>query len=113
MLVTPSGIVTEVNWLHKANAKSPILVTPAGIVIDVNPEQPENAELPILVTLSGIVTDVSPEQSRNAASPMPVTVNPSITFGILTVLSDNEHLVIVASFPEPDQVQPSMGIQVA
>ena len=36
----------------------PILVTPSGIVIDVRFLHPLNADSPILVTLSGIVTEV-------------------------------------------------------
>ena len=56
MLVTPSGIVTDVSPEQPSNAEYPMLVTLSGIVTDVSPEQPENAELPMLVTLSGIVT---------------------------------------------------------
>ncbi len=39
-----------------------MLVTLSGIVTDVSPEQPEKAWDSMLVTLSGIVIDVSPEQ---------------------------------------------------
>ena len=59
-----------------------MLVTLSGIVTDVIPVQPENAELPMLVTLSGIVTLVRPVQPRNAYSPMLVT-----PFWMTTVLT--------------------------
>ena len=39
MLVTPLGIVIEVNELQPPKAYSPMLVTPLGIVIDVNEVQ--------------------------------------------------------------------------
>ena len=59
-----------------------MLVTLSGIVTEVRPEQPVNAALPMLVTLAGIVTDVSPEQPENAESPMLVTVQPPSVDGI-------------------------------
>ena len=40
-----------------------MLVTPLGMVTDVNEEHPPNAPLPILVTLLGMVTEVKEEQS--------------------------------------------------
>ena len=52
MLVTPSGIVIEVNEVQFWNAYSSMLVTPSGIVIVVNLEQSANAERPMLVTLA-------------------------------------------------------------
>ena len=36
-----------------------MLVTESGIVTELSPVQPEKAELPMLVTESGIVTEVS------------------------------------------------------
>ena len=56
MLVTPSGIITEVKLVQPQNASFPMLVTLEGILTDVNPLQPLNAELPMLVTLDGITT---------------------------------------------------------
>ena len=41
------------------NAPYPILVTLSGIATEVKEEQPEKALLPILVTLSAIVTEDS------------------------------------------------------
>ena len=43
MLVTLSGIVTELKPLQSENALFPMLVTVEGIVIEVKPRQPENA----------------------------------------------------------------------
>ena len=43
MLVTESGIVTDVRPPHSLNAQNPMLVTEFGIVTDVRPLQPENA----------------------------------------------------------------------
>ena len=40
MRVTLLGIVTEVNDLQKAKAASPMIVTPSGIVMEVNESQP-------------------------------------------------------------------------
>ena len=39
-----------------------MLVTPSGIVTDVSPLQYQNAYDPMLVTLDGIVTEVRPLQ---------------------------------------------------
>ena len=35
MLVTESGMVTDIRLLHQPNASSPILVTESGIVTEV------------------------------------------------------------------------------
>ena len=43
MLVTPSGIVTDVRELQSSNAEEPMLVTPSGIVTDVKALQSRNA----------------------------------------------------------------------
>ena len=40
MLVTPSGIVTDVKLLQPEKARSPMLVTLSGMVTDVKPVQP-------------------------------------------------------------------------
>ena len=44
------------------NAPDPILVTLSGIVTDVRPLQPSNAPIPMLVTPPGIITDIRPLQ---------------------------------------------------
>jgi hypothetical protein len=44
MLVTESGIVTEVRPVQPEKAYSPMLVTELGIVTEVRPVQPEKAE---------------------------------------------------------------------
>ena len=49
MLVTPSGIVTDVREEQRLKALSPMLVTLSGIVTEVRDEQSQKAELPILV----------------------------------------------------------------
>ena len=43
-----------------------MLVTESGIVTDVRPLQPRNAMSPMVVTESGIVTDVRPLQLEKA-----------------------------------------------
>ena len=43
-----------------------MLVTLSGMVTEVSESQLENTSLPILVTLSGMVTEVSESQLENA-----------------------------------------------
>lgn len=43
MLVTLSGIVTEVREVQPSKAELPMLVTLSGMVIEVKPLQPEKA----------------------------------------------------------------------
>ena len=62
MLVTESGILTDVSPEHSLNAQSPMLVTESGMLTDVSPLQPRNAPSPMLVTELGMLTDVSPLQ---------------------------------------------------
>jgi hypothetical protein len=50
-------MVTDVRP-HCLNAELLILVTESGIVTDVRPAHPWNVPIPILVTESGIATDV-------------------------------------------------------
>ena len=69
-----AGIVA-VSIGQPLNAFSPMLVTLSGIVTEVKPVQPSNALAPMLVTLSGIVIGVKLVQSLNAFSPMLVTVS--------------------------------------
>ena len=96
MFVTPSGIVTLVNFAafipngtngaircvtrsQPSKAPSPMLVTLVGISMVVRPLHPENANAPILVTPSGITTLVRPLQPENALSPMLVTESGIVT----------------------------------
>ena len=60
-----------------------MLVTLSGMVTDVKPPQPSKAIPPIYVTLSGMVTDVKPVQPRKAEPSMLVTLPSS---GITLVL---------------------------
>ena len=88
MIVTPSGIVIEVNLSQPENAPLPMLVTLLGIVIEVKPLQPLNALLPMLVTLFGIITEVNFEHKENALSAIPTT-----SFGI-----DNAPLGLISLY---------------
>ena len=63
MLVTLLGTMTEFILLPKADA--PMVVTPSGIVTEVRP-QFMNASVPILFTLLGMLTEVRPSQSMKA-----------------------------------------------
>jgi len=65
ILVTLVGINIEVNEQFK-NALIPILVTPFGMVTEVNDVQPWNELTPILVTPFGMVTEVNNVQLLNA-----------------------------------------------
>ena len=60
MLVTASGMVTDVRPLQLWNAPFPMLVTPSGIVMEVSSLQPPNAQFPMLVTLLGIIVFLQP-----------------------------------------------------
>ena len=61
--------------LQPENAEPPMLVTESGIVTDVRPLQPENAELPMLVTEFGIWPLFTP---HTTVSPFIVTKWPYI-----------------------------------
>ena len=74
-----------------------MVVTPSGIVTEVKPEQRENAESPMVVTPSGIVTEVKLEQPLNAAAAIVVTGYPSITSGISSAPKGEVQPVIVTS----------------
>ena len=54
MLVTESGMVTEVSELQSLKAWFSMLVTELGMVTEVSELQPLKAESPMLVTESGI-----------------------------------------------------------
>ena len=82
MLVTLSGIVTEVRLEHSRNASLPMLVTLSGIVTEVRPLHPENALSPMLVTLSGIVTEVRPLHPLNAQY---TNACPILRYGHMTI----------------------------
>lgn len=51
MLVTVAGRVIEERAVHLLNVFTSILVTPSGIVTEVREEQPEKALFPILIIL--------------------------------------------------------------
>jgi hypothetical protein len=99
ILITPSGIITEVKCEQPKNAKECINLTLSGItntpVIDVGTEinttfaslsyctpflsfqrlsHPSNAQIPMEVTLSGIMIEDKLEQPKNAKLPMNVTL---------------------------------------
>ena len=79
MLVTLSGMVTEVRPMQPPKAELPMLVTPLPMVTEVRPVQPEKAESPMLVTLSGMLTEVRLEQPEKAPQPMLVTLSGMVT----------------------------------
>ena len=81
ILVTLSGIVTEVKAMQLTNAAFPMLVTLFGIVTDSKLLQPLNAFISMLVTLLGMVTDLIVLPS-NANPQIDVTV-----FGISTFVA--------------------------
>ena len=57
MLVTLSGMVTEVREVQSRKAPHPMLVTPFGIVTEVRELHLLKASSPILVTLLGMIDD--------------------------------------------------------
>ena len=97
ILVTLSGIFTDVNDVQLKKTRSPILVTLLGIFIEVNPIQPEKTSFPILVTLSGILIDVNALQFLKAVFPIFVILLESTTFVILSVAPSKME---VTAFPE-------------
>ena len=96
MLVTPAGIVTLVKPQDQ-NAPQPMLVTESGIVTEVMPPQYWNAASPMLVTESGIVTEVMPLQLQSARLPMPVTVLPPSVDGIVSAPVGSGETAVVPS----------------
>ena len=63
----------EVNLLQFEKAASPMLVTDSGMVTEVKPLQPEKAESPMLLTDPGMVTEVNSLQLQKAQFPIDVT----------------------------------------
>lgn len=61
MLVTASGMMTDVNSEHPSNVEIPILSIDLGIVMFFRCEQPKNAAFPMFVTELGIVSEVMPK----------------------------------------------------
>ena len=59
MLVTLSGIDTEVSLWQLEKVELFIPVTPSGIIIEEISEQLSKAPSPMLLTVLGILTDVS------------------------------------------------------
>lgn len=88
------GIVIFVKETQFVNA-DPILVTPSGITTEVREEQPSKAEFPILVTLLGILMEVRDRQYSKAQPPMLVTGASKIIiplpflYVLLTILAPN------------------------
>ena len=84
MLVTLSGMVTEVSETQFMKALSSIIVPvrPGRMVTDPREVQRWKASAPMLVTLPGIVTEVREVQPEKAELPMLVT-----PFGMVTVVS--------------------------
>ena len=56
-----------------------MLVTLSGIVTDVKPSQLKKAYFPMFVTLSEIVIDVKPSQWANTCAGILVTLSPNVT----------------------------------
>ena len=75
ILVTLSGMLTEVRPVQCSKVDSSMIDTPVGIVMDVKAAQPENASSSISVTLFPKVTDVRRLQSLKAHFPMLVTLS--------------------------------------
>jgi hypothetical protein len=59
-------ITTVINAVQLSNALDPIVVTESGIVTDVSLEQYRNTLSPIVVTELGMLTDIRPVQIPNA-----------------------------------------------
>ena len=74
MLVTPSGIVTDVRLLQDKNVSNGIAVMFLDSVTDFNSVHSENTWVPMLTTLSGIIICVRLRHLLNAASPILVTL---------------------------------------
>ena len=93
-----------------------MLVTPSGMVTDVKPLQSRKAELPMLVTLSGMVTDVKPLQYAKAELPMlvpPVMITSFNEVGTYLELSlelDAPNIYPKCVFAVPFFVAPTKGI---
>ena len=70
IVVTDSGIDTDVSFVHSLNASSLMVVMFGGRVMDVREEQRENAYLLMVVMFGGRVTVWSFVHPRNAHIPM-------------------------------------------
>ena len=71
---------------HHLKAFSPILVTLSGIVTEVSELQPQKASFPMLSTLSGMVTEVSEVHCEKASSPIPITGRSRTVEGIVAMV---------------------------
>ena len=80
MLVTPLGIIIDVNRTEYWNPASPILRSPEGRLVDVKDVQPRN-ELPrISVTpVADILMDSKSVEPWNTSAFMAVTLAPRLT----------------------------------
>ena len=64
-MVTESGIVISVSFLHLLKAYSPISTTDSGILTLLKLLHPQNELAPIIVTVPGITISSNPVQSLN------------------------------------------------
>jgi hypothetical protein len=76
-------MLTEVSEEHSSKASSPMIVTLSGMVTEVREVQLLKALISIFFTLLPMLTEVSEEQSWKAARPILVTL-----LGITTEVSD-------------------------
>ena len=83
---------------HPSKALEAILVTESGIVTEVKAEHCLKAPVPILVTESPIVTEVKPEHRQKALSPILVTASPSTT--VFTVFLALGNVVLITKARE-------------
>ncbi len=79
MVVTESGIVTDLREEHSENAPFPMDVTELPMVTDVREVQWWNAISLMVVTESGMVTVASFEHPSNAEDPMDVRLSVNTT----------------------------------
>jgi len=84
IVVTPSGMVTEVREEQDSKAPCSMLLTLVGRTTFVKAVQPAKQNTPTLVTPLGIVTLVMVVALRNVSESMLVTGNPSILLGMTT-----------------------------
>jgi hypothetical protein len=124
MLVTLSGIVTEVREVQYPNELFPIAVTvlgapnvtevreaqlqkafcpmdvtPLGMVREVRERQASNELFPILMTLPGIATEVRTTHPPNAKSAMEVTLPGIVTDVMLWLLLNAFSPIVMVAYP--------------
>jgi hypothetical protein len=101
MVVTLSGMVTEVREEQYWNAEFPIVVTLFPMVTEFREEQPVNALSSMVMTLSGMITDVikCPLSLLNAEFPICIVGYPPRVEGIVIFPPAPVYPVIVATPP--------------